>query len=451
MRCRWVTGNVVALALGLLWAGSAVAREKSVAEEILDILQTNGQISEEQYRDLLNKARAEEEARQAAVKTKQEEPGTFRFYWKEGMRLDSADKKFKLKLGGRIMNDWALFDEDDDIEAAFGELGSGTEFRRAKFYMEGTVYDVVDFKAEYDLAGGDADFKDVWVGLKKLPLVGNLKVGHLKEPFSLEELTDSKYITFMERSLADMFVPERNTGIMFHDHALQERLTWAAGAFRETDDFGQGFGEDSEYNVTARLTALPWYMDKGRQLLHLGFSYSHKFRNNDPVRFRQQPEAHLSPVRFVDTKGFASDGADLVNPEAALVFGPFSLQGEYFHAFVDAPDAGDPEFNGYYVMGSYFLTGEHRRYEAKSGVFSRVKPRHNFDGKGGLGAWEVGLRYSHLDLDDAGIRGGELDDLTVGLNWYLNPNTRVMLNYVFADLDDVGDTNIFQTRFQIDF
>jgi phosphate-selective porin OprO/OprP len=192
-------------------------------------------------------------------------------------------------------------------------------------------------------------------------------------------------------------------------------------------------------------------MNRGRQLLHLGLSYGHKFRNNDPVRFRQRPEAHLSPVRFVDTASFASDGIDLINPEVALVYGPFSLQGEYLHAFAQASEAKDPDFDGVYVYGSYFLTGENRVYKTSDGAFDRVNPSQNFDGNGGLGAWEVGLRYSHLDFDENDFSAGELGDLTVGINWYLNPNVRFMWNYVLADLDDVGDTNIFQTRFQVDF
>jgi phosphate-selective porin OprO/OprP len=127
------------------------------------------------------------------------------------------------------------------------------------------------------------------------------------------------------------------------------------------------------------------------------------------------------------------------------------LQGEYTRALVRASAGRDPDFDGFYVYGSYFLTGEHRAYTPRSGAFGRVKPKRDFDGKGGLGAWEVGVRYSHLDLDDAELRGGKMSALTAGLNWYMNPNTRVMLNYVFADLERVGETNIFQTRLQVDF
>ena len=58
---------------------------------------------------------------------------------------------------------------------------------------------------------------------------------------------------------------------------------------------------------------------------------------------------------------------------------------------------------------------------------------------------------SHIDLDDEGVSGGELGDWTLALNWYLNPFTRLMFNYIRADLEDAGDTNIFQARFQVDF
>ena len=104
-----------------------------------------------------------------------------------------------------------------------------------------------------------------------------------------------------------------------------------------------------------------------------------------------------------------------------------------------------------YIQGSYFLTGEKRNYKTSSGAFDRVKPKENFRFGGGPGAWEAAVRYSSIDLDDSGVSGGELKDITVGLNWYLNPNTRIMWDYIRADLDDVGDANLFLMRFQVDF
>ena len=64
----------------------------------------------------------------------------------------------------------------------------------------------------------------------------------------------------------------------------------------------------------------------------------------------------------------------------------------------------------------------------------------------------MAARISHLDADDGMLDGGKLTDVTAGVNWYLNPNTRVMFNYVLADLDGFSDlSHAFQVRFQIDF
>jgi len=390
-----------------------------------------------------------------------ENSNTFKAYWKEGIRFDTADGAFKIKLGGRIQNDWAFFDLDDDLDDQVGEFEDGAEFRRARLYVSGTIYQNIEFKAQYDFAGGEVDFKDVYLGLTDLPF-GGIRVGHFYEPFSLDEVTSDNLITFMERSLVSAFVPARNTGIMLHDHVLDDRMTWAAGVFRDSTGNEGGNEMGDEYSFTTRITGCPWYEDEGRRLVHFALAYSHREAQNETVdadaefkfNYESRPESHLAG-KLVGTM-FNADSTDLVGTEAALVYGPFSLQAEYLCAAVNDIDGGggDPKFSGFYVYGSYFLTGEHRPYNTSSAVFGRIKPTRNFRGAhAGVGAWEIAVRYSHLDLDDGDVNGGELDDITLGLNWYLNPNVRVMFNYVYADAEEKydGQMHAFQTRFQIDF
>ncbi len=375
-------------------------------------------------------------------------PSDLRVFWKEGLRLETRDKDFTLKLGGRIQNDWGWMTEDNDVKSSKGDLLDGTEFRRVRLYTSGTVYDNIDYKLQFDFAGGDADLKDAYLGVRNLP-IGYLKMGHFKEPFGLEELTSSKYITFLERALPVVFAPSRNTGVMLQGTALaasDPRMTWATGIFRDADSYGEDKSEGG-YSVTGRVTALPWYEDEGARLLHVGAAYSLR-ELNDVVRYRSRPEAHLAPY-FVDTTALTANRAGLLGLESALVHGPFSLQGEYMRTDVDISSSSS--FDGFYIQGSYFLTGEHRNYKTSAGAFDRVKPKENFHFGEGIGAWEVAARYSQLNLNDAGISGGRLKDATVGLNWYLNPNTRIMWNYVRAELDRVGNADLFLMRFQVDF
>ena len=261
-------------------------------------------------------------------------------------------------------------------------------------------------------------------------------------------MTSSKYITFLERALPNVFAPSRNTGIMLHNVSLNERMTTAIGLFRDTDDYGDNV-DDGGYNVTGRITALPIYKDKGASLLHIGAGYS--YRNpDDSVQYLQRPEAHLADY-FINTGSFACDQVNLMGLETAYVNGPLSLQGEYIVADADRIGGADVDFDGYYIQASYFLTGEHRRYKTSEAAFSRIKPKKNYSYSGGPGAWEIKARYSELDLNDDNITGGELNNITAGLNWYLNPNTKIMWDYVHADKDRIGQADIFMIRFQFDF
>jgi phosphate-selective porin OprO/OprP len=119
---------------------------------------------------------------------------------------------------------------------------------------------------------------------------------------------------------------------------------------------------------------------------------------------------------------------------------------------VSGGQGDDTYFQGLYGLVSYFLTGETRPYSRSAGEFLRLRPKKNFSLKDKTwGALEAALRYSYLDLDENGINGGILSDVTLGLNWYFNPNMRVMFNYIFANRNGYGDADIVQTRFQVDF
>ena len=461
--------GIIRFGLALVWglavlapigqADTSGSREEELLQTIQALEERVRQLEEASARLATSEA-LEERVTKLEVKAEEAPeagPNDFRVYWKDGLRFDSQDGRTKLKLGGRIQNDWAWFDDGHDLRVIFGDTEDGTEFRRARLYLSGTFQEHFSFKAQYDFApDGDSEFKDVWMAMDDIPYLGQIKVGHFKEPFSLEELTSSKYITFMERALpVEAFAPSRNTGVQVSNAILDERMTWAVGIFRNTADEGED-STDGGYNLTARVTGLPWFADDGRKLLHLGLAYSHR-NIDDSWRFRARPEAHLAANRYVDTGSFYVDNIDMWDAELALVLGPFSVQSEYVMADVDShPLSGSHDFDGWYAQASWFLTGENRAYKKEEAAFDKVKPKNNFSPTdGGWGAWELALRYSTVDLDDfAYISGGEEENWTMGLNWYLNPNLRIMLNYVRASIDHVlydDDLEVLETRFQVAF
>ena len=83
-------------------------------------------------------------------------------------------------------------------------------------------------------------------------------------------------------------------------------------------------------------------------------------------------------------------------------------------------------------------------------------PNRNFviGGVHGPGAWEVAVRYSHIDLNDGDTIGGKEHNITAAVNWYMNPNIRILFNYVYGNIDSSsGDDafHAFQGRLQVAF
>lgn len=370
---------------------------------------------------------------------------------KGGIKVESADGNFEGQVGGRLMVDYAYYDSDAT------KLGSGSEIRRARLFASGKIWKVWKFKFETDFAANEVDIKDAYIqygGFKPFDIKG----GNFKEPFNIENLTSSRFITFMERALpVEAFTPDRNLGLQLHTHGG----IWqgAIGLFGEGIN-SPGTDQSQGYGTAGRVTFAP--INSEGRVLHVGGAFEWRTGYlDDEVRYRARPESHVTDVRLIDTGTIDNvDDTLKYNGEVAGVWGPWSLQGEYVQTDVSRKDGSeDVDFNGYYVFGSWFLTGESRAYDAEDGTFDRVKPA-SVVGKGGYGAWEVAVRYSNLDLNSKSINGGKEDNITVGLNWYPTSHTRLMFNYVYVDakkLDEAtgievkDNPNILQVRAQVDF
>ncbi|HMO50015.1 MAG TPA: porin [Kiritimatiellia bacterium] len=403
--------------------------------------------------EALQQRLADLEAKVASLE--QNDAQSLRGAWRNGFIFEQPDKAFRLRVGGRMQMDTAFFSADEALDEAKGPFDDGIKFRRARLFLSGTLYDNFEFLTEYDFAGG-TQFRTLYMGVKNIPVIGNVRAGHLLEPFGLEEFSSNNHLTLMERGGPTIFSPVRNSGLMVFNHQLEERMTWAAGVFKDTGNFGDSVSNE-EFAVTARLTGLPYLANEDRNYLHVGYNMSYRNLNEEGFRARARPDSFVAPY-VTDTKNLTADSVTLASLEAMLNLGPLTLQSEWGmaglsgHKDEDGVGQPQPEFTAYYVMAAYRLTGEHKPYNRKNGTFLGIRPNQNVTGKSwGKGAWELAARYNSVDLMDKNVEGGEMEAVTFGLNWYLNPNSRVMFNYVMADVKDIGDVDVYQMRFQFDF
>lgn len=372
--------------------------------------------------------------------------------WGNGFKFENADKSIKLKFGGRIMFDSGFFSLDDKaLDNGYELLNkSGHEIRRGRIFTSGTLYSNIDFKLQIEFAGNKVSIKDAFITIKNIPYVGNFIVGRFIEPFRLEAITSSKYITFMERGLPISFFPDRNTGAMIFNQTENKRLSWQIGLFRgvTTQDLTHT-DAGGDYGITTRIAGS--VIDNENLMVHLGAAHSFKKPQEfKSIHFSARPESHLAR-KYINVYLDDVKYVNLYNLETALVSGSFSFQGEYVLAKVKTITETQ-NFNSYYTQISYFLTGEKRNYQNPLTGFGRVKPKSNF-GKKGIGAFEVAFRYSYID----GLNNDKMSNITAGINWYLNPATRVMANFIVSNINNEtqytgeGQFSGFQVRFQIDF
>jgi len=410
--------------------------------KLLKVLNDNGTITAAQYEALKNGIESNQ-----AVHGEEKIEDPIQVSTRGGLEIATYDGQYAFELGGQLMLDGAAYHEDGS------DLGDGTELRRARVSLEGTLAGEWGYEFAVDFADGEVDVKDAHLSYEAF-WPSKILVGQFKEPFSLEEMTSAKRIPFMERALPNEFAPGRSLGIGAKTYG--DMWTAALGIFGEGYDDDAGDEGDEGWALTGRGTFSPVHSDT--RVIHLGAAGS--FRKTDDegeVRFKVRPESHITDVRYADTGKIEDvDAVGRYGLEAAGVMGPFSLQGEYIYADLSRDSgADDLSFDGWYVWGSWFVTGESRSYKKKKGRFGRIKP------KGEYGALELVARYSVIDLNDGPVTGGREENFTLGLNWYLNRYMRIMANYIWVDNDENADADgdlsgdndprIFQTRVQMDF
>ena len=371
---------------------------------------------------------------------------------------------FTFKPRGVIEADAGVFNEREGGYA----YNDGTQFRRARLGFEGTAFKWWNYRAEVDFAGNAVNITDFYLQYTKIPKTV-LTVGQFKVPYGLEANNSDNYNTFLERGMfTNAFGnagAERRIGVSAA-YAPKENINIAVALSGDNESISRGSGAapGESWGVNARATWEPVF-DTGK-IIHLGISgyYRERLKSGDTpdaVRLNDRPNIRIDGGNIADSGVITNvDSMHYAGAEAAGVFGPLTVAGEAGRLWLDRFGADNEHFTGYYGYAAYMLTGETRPF--KGGNFDRIRPFKDV-GNGGIGAFEVALRYDHLDLSNTPVparAGNEASSVTAGLNWYFNPYAKLMFNWVrfWGDntpLDPVfgektkGDA--FATRLHLDF
>ena len=391
-----------------------------------------------------------------------------------------SHKKPKLQFFGRIHIDyWAFPNFDESLEPleADGDPQDRFNFRRLRIGVKGDLNDNVFYKYEGEFAGGVASsYRDAFLGFKHVPYLQTVIIGNHKRPYGLDHLNSSRHNVFIERPfVVEAFNQDaRRLGISSNGISDDLSSNWRWGIWHQilTQNEDGAVGDDYQVELAGRYAKTYWYDESsgGRGWGHFAISGSIGDPGVDDqgrggADYRTRAEARNGSSRWLDT-GLISNAETnyLLGLESAFNVGQFNFTSEYLRVGVDRDNGSeDVSFSGYYSQVSYFLTGEHRTWNRKTGTLGRIKPLENFfivqdcDGacQRGWGAWEIAARYSYIDLTDNDIIGGEGESFTFGLNWYWNAYARMQFNYINGRIDreplGVGDYEIFGVRMMVDF
>ncbi len=414
--------------------------------------------------------------------------------------IATGDGRFTMGVRVRFQSDFAAFSQDSTHPAGFAgpsDLSSGAVVRRAYFGVEGKAYN--DFAYEFRLNaggsnGGSAGASGVPAAGEGDPLLNkavvtytgipnwHFNVGVIEPAFMFEGTTSSASLMFLERPeidniAADTFgAGDSRRGIEI-GWAKTDAL-WAGDNLTATATFsGQktgssanhGNGGDENTQVLGRITERLW--TNGLSNIQVGVSGAKVLNSgsatgagggSQAINLQDRPEVRVDGTRLISTGGIAAKTADMFAVDLGGNIDNFFLGGEYAQFTLDrqcgAITAANnavcasstsvidhPTFSGWYVEGSWIITGETKAYSPSAinnevGGFNAPVPSRPFSFSGdSWGAFELVARYSNTDLNWhtnqlattsqlAGVLGGEEQVIALGLNWYLNRNVRIMID-----------------------
>lgn len=372
-----------------------------------------------------------------------------------GLGLASANGETTINLTGRIHFDVRSFDSDFSngmtADKDTAKYGDAYDIRRARIGFNGTLLKDISYEMVFNATTSDSTALDTGYINYKFGNPLQLRVGKFKQQFNLEELTSSNNIDFIERSYVNQFAPGKKLGLMLHG-SPRDGVAYGVSAFQENTAVSSATGNtQTAARVALNIAELA---NIKNAVVHFGGAQTSgsydlsASATGDILKLRSDARgvdgvfastyAGGSTANVNEVKRSQS-GLEMAFATGALKFQAETVKSQYDYA--NATNTVDGSIKAQYMAVVYNLTGEKWSDAYKHGSFGGIRPASSFSTSGkGTGAWQVGLRTSSYDASDwkattatTGSTKGKTT--TLGVNWILNPNARIMLNHSTSKFD----------------
>ncbi len=388
-----------------------------------------------------------------------------------GFALQSADGANVIRFRGNLSVDGRYFSDAYTPETADTWL-----VRKLRPTLEGTLWSDFDFRFMPDFGQGKTVLDDAWGDVRVEPWLV-FQFGKFKAPVGLERLQLEQFGRFIEVSLPSDLLPYRDLGFKVGGNIADGIVNYDIGLFDGTLDGGSTDGNSvPDTDSTGKFT------DEGRlffaPLLHSGIEALKKFGAGLAATYVNDkgtatPSTTTSLLASYKTPGQQSmfsyrsdsltstgaynnatiaDGIERrVVPQLYYYYRSVGLLSEYVREDQQvtrqltslSSRAATLENTAWQVQGYWFITGEDEGYDSGT-------PRRDFF-QGGPGGWELVARYHEIHFDPQAFadKSDSFASLSSsaqaahaigsGVNWYLNPNFKVQLDYEVTHFD-AGDS-----------
>ncbi len=371
------------------------------------------------------------------------------------LMFSSTDNRFRYWFDNRVYFDGAVYFGNNEYQGEDNAIGNGVNIRRMRFAMKTILWGHWGGEIDFDFGNNGVDIKDAYV--RYIGKNWQIKAGNFREPMSIETMTTSRYITFLERPYATEQSPSRHLGVdykMWTNHFFFEGGLFSSVIANDLiRDQNKKQGTNSGWSVTARVAWAP--IKKDKMVLHLGISGSYRVPKipelGDPVnsfRYGENAETEINRKKYIDTDWIEhSKHKVILGLEAAYAIKNFRVQGEYLQTRISRDSTKVPQdenkvkLGGFYIMGAWLINNADYYYNMGDAEFSQVDFRNNQKG-----VFEVALRYSYMNANTfkedqvvPWMQGGSGEVYTAGVSYYFNYNVKLMLNYSYANHDRWAD------------